>query len=65
MGQFNLLNNMGVLQDESTQDAGRGFGSNRFYNYQLKDNILKERDEFLPSYYVAMPSNFGSVGKLD
>jgi hypothetical protein len=49
------------LEEEFTKDASKGFGSNRFYDYQLQDHILSKNFDYLPSYFVTMPDNFTSI----
>jgi hypothetical protein len=64
-GQFNLLNNLGLLQNEMTKDASDSFGVNRFYDYQLQNRVLDTKTDYLPYYYVKMPKSFGSLGKFE
>jgi hypothetical protein len=60
-----MLNNMGSsLEEEVTKDANKGFGKNRFYDYQLQDHILSKDSDYLPSYFVSMPSNFSSIDPI-
>jgi hypothetical protein len=51
-GQFTLLNNMGALNTELSNNANGGFGNNRFFDYKLGNNIATEPDSIQPYYYV-------------
>jgi hypothetical protein len=52
---------MGGLNNSATKDAGNSFGHNRFFDYQLEQEIINQTDDVLPYYFVSIPANVSSL----